>query len=136
VVVAQRARLRAAEAPALLAAIRERADAVFASEPEQSEIAEAARYLRNHWTALTRFVADGRLPLDNNAAERHQRPIALGSKNWVAGEDGGTWAPDLLTVFQSCRLQRLAAVAYLSATMPALIAGDVDPADTDAGCLR
>jgi hypothetical protein len=50
-------------------------------------------------------------------------------KNWlfIAGEDGGTWAPDLLTVFQSCRLQRLDAVAYLSATMPALIAGDVDP---------
>ncbi len=50
-------------------------------------------------------------------------------KNWlfVAGEDGGTWAADLLTVFQSCRLQRLDAIAYLTATMPALIAGDVDP---------
>jgi hypothetical protein len=60
----------------MLAAIRERADAVIASEPEQSEIAEAARYLRNHWTALTRFVADGRLPLDNNVAERQQRSIA------------------------------------------------------------
>jgi hypothetical protein len=83
-VIAQRARLRAAEAPALLAAIRERADAVIASEPEQSEIAEAARYLRNHWTALTRFVADGRLPLDSNAAERQQRPIALGRKSTSA----------------------------------------------------
>ncbi len=128
-VVTQRTRLRSAEAPALLAAIRTRADAIIASEPEQSEIAEAARYLRNHWAALTRFVLDGRLPLDNNAAERQQRPIALGRKNWifVASEDGGTWAADLLTVFQTCRLQHLDAIEYLTRTMPALIAGDVDP---------
>jgi hypothetical protein len=86
-------------------------------------------YLRNHWAALTRFVTDGRLPLDNNAAERQQRPIALGRKNWlfVASEDGGTWAADLLTVFQSCRLQHLDAIDYLTAIMPELIAGNVDP---------
>lgn len=127
--VGERTRLRTGEAPALLAAIRARADAIIAAEPEQSELAEAARYLRNHWAALNRFVTDGRLPLDNNAAERQQRPIALGRKNWlfVASEDGGTWAADLLTVFQTCRLQRLDAIDYLTQTMPALIAGDVDP---------
>jgi len=127
--VAERTRLRTGEAPALLAAIRARADAIIAAEPEQSELAEAARYLRNHWAALNRFVTDGRLPLDNNAAERQQRPIALGRKNWlfVASEDGGTWAADLLTVFQTCRLQHLDAIDYLTGIMPLLIAGDVDP---------
>jgi hypothetical protein len=35
-------------------------------------------YAANHWQALTRFLDDGRLPLDNNAAERALRPIALG----------------------------------------------------------
>ena len=127
--VAERTRLRSAEAPALLAAIRQRADTIIAAEPEQSEIAEGARYLRNHWQALTRFVTDGRLPLDNNAAERQQRPIAVGRKNWlfVASEDGGTWAADLLSVFQSCRLQQLDPIAYLTDVMPRLIAGDTDP---------
>lgn len=127
--VGERTRLRTGEAPALLDAIRARADAIIATEPEQSELAEAARYLRNHWTALNRFVTDGRLPLDNNAAERQQRPIALGRKNWlfVASEDGGTWAADLLTIFQSCRLQHLDAIDYLTNIMPAIIAGDVDP---------
>ena len=127
--VAERTRLRAAEAPALLAAIRQRADAIIANEPEQSEIAEGARYLRNHWQALTRFVTDGRLPLDNNAAERQQRPIAVGRKNWlfVASEDGGTWAADLLSVFQSCRLQQLDPISYLTAVMPRLTAEDTDP---------
>lgn len=126
---AERARLRAAEAPALLDAIRTRADAIIATEPEQSELAEGARYLRNHWAALTRFVYDGRLPLDNNAAERQQRTIAVGRKNWlfVASEDGGTWAADLLSVFQSCRLQQLDPIAYLTEIMPALVAGDTDP---------
>ena len=125
----ERTRLRTAEAPALLAAIRARTDAIIASEPEQSELAEGARYVRNHWAALTRFVKDGRLPLDNNAAERQQRPIAVGRKNWlfVASEDGGTWAADLLTIFQSCRLQSLDPIAYLTDIMSALIAQDVDP---------
>jgi transposase len=128
-VTTERTRLRRAEAPALLEAIRSRTDAIIASEPEQSEIAEAARYIRNHWSALTRFVDDGRLPLDNNAAERQQRPIALGRKNWlfVASEDGGTWAADLLTVFQSCRLQRLDAMAYLTAILPDLMKTGSDP---------
>jgi transposase len=125
----ERARLRAAGAPALLRAIRERVDAIITREPEQSELAEAARYVRNHWDALNRFVGNGRLPLDNNAAERQQRPVATGRKNWlfVASEDGGTWAADLLAVFQSCRLQHLDALDYLERIMPALIAGDVDP---------
>ena len=125
----ERTRLRTAEAPPLLAAIRSRTDAIIASEPEQSELAEGARYLRNQWDALTRFVNDGRLPLDNNAAERQQRPIAVGRKNWlfVASEDGGTWAADLLSIFQSCRLQQLDPIAYLTDIMPALIAADVDP---------
>ena len=128
-VVDERGRLRASQAPKLLAAIRERADAIITKEPEQSGLAEGARYLRNHWEALCRFLTDGRIPLDNNAAERQQRPIAIGRKNWlfVASEDGGTWAADLLSVFQSCRLQHIDSIAYLTSIMPRLIAGDTDP---------
>ena len=95
----------------------------------KSPLAEGAGYLRNHWKALTRFVDNGRIPLDNNLAERQQRAIAIGRKNWlfVASEDGGTWAAILLGIFQSCRLLNLDALAYLKAIMPACIAGDVDP---------
>jgi transposase len=126
--VTERIRLRQQEAPPLLAAIRARTDALIATEPAESPMAAGARYLRNHWDALTRFVTDGRMPLDNNAAERQQRPIAVGRKNWlfVASEDGGAWAATLLAVFHSCRLQRLDPLAYLTDIMPALIAGDVD----------
>jgi transposase len=49
----------------------------------QSPLAKAMGYAANHWAALTRFLDDGRLPLDNNAAERALRPIAVGRKNWL-----------------------------------------------------
>jgi transposase len=46
-------------------------------------LARAFGYLGNHWDALTRFVEDERLQLDNNRAERHIRPIATGRKVWL-----------------------------------------------------
>src|SRR6266404_6036590 len=43
-----------------------------------------------NWTALTRYRDDGRLEIDNNAAERALRAVALGRKNWLfAGSDDG-----------------------------------------------
>lgn len=129
--VEERRRLRHDQAPPILAEIRQRRDAILARPVTQSELAEGAAYLRNHWHALTRFVTDGRIPLDNNAAERQQRPIAVGRKNWlfVASEDGGIWASILLGIFQTCRLQGIDALAYLTDIMPACIAGNVDPLD-------
>jgi len=46
-------------------------------------IKKAFVYLNNQWQALTRFVEDERLQLDNNRAERHIRPIANGRKVWL-----------------------------------------------------
>ena len=43
----------------------------------------AIGYARGQWTALTRFVEDASLPLDNNASERALRAIALGRKNYL-----------------------------------------------------
>jgi transposase len=127
--VRERTRLRQAQAPPILAEIRHRRDTLLAGPMTKSPMSEAAGYLRNHWQALTRFVDDGRIPLDNNLAERQQRAVAIGRKNWlfVASEDGGAWAAVLLGIFQSCRLLGLDALTYLKAIMPACIAGDVDP---------
>ena len=44
----------------------------------------------NHWDGLTRFLADGRIELDNNTVERGIRPIVLNRKNALfAGHDVG-----------------------------------------------
>lgn len=48
-----------------------------------SALGRAFTYLRNQWPKLERFLEDGRLQLDNNRAERHIRPIAMGRKAWL-----------------------------------------------------
>ena len=63
--------------------------------PPAGPLAEAIRYALARWPALTRFLEDGRIELDNNTVERAIRPIALGRKNHLfAGSDGGAarWA--------------------------------------------
>jgi transposase len=43
----------------------------------------AIAYTLNHWNQLSRFLDDGRLPIDNNLVENAIRPVALGRKNWL-----------------------------------------------------
>jgi len=55
-----------------------------------NQVAKAIQYSLNRWTALTRFLDDGRLCMSNNAAERALRCVAVGRKNWTfAGSDRG-----------------------------------------------
>jgi transposase len=81
----------------------------------KSPLAQAFAYAANHWQALTRFLDDGRLPLDNNAAERALRPIAVGRKNWLfAGSvRGGEAAAIVLSFVESAKLHGLNPYAYL-----------------------
>ncbi|MCZ2128621.1 MAG: IS66 family transposase [Anaerolineales bacterium] len=81
----------------------------------QSPLAKAFGYAANHWAALTRFLDDGRLPLDNNAAERALRPIAVGRKNWLfAGSvRGGEAAAIVLSFVESAKLHDLNPFHYL-----------------------
>ena len=61
----------------------------------KSETAAAIRYSLSRWRALTRYLDDGRLEIDNNSAERALRVVALGRKNYLfAGSDeGGSYCP-------------------------------------------
>ena len=47
-----------------------------------SATAKALDYSLRRWGALTRFVTDGQLPIDNNHIENQIRPIAIGRNNW------------------------------------------------------
>ncbi len=55
--------------------------------PGRSELAKALRYMLARWPALMRAFDDGRLALDNNAAERALRSVAVGRKNYLFGWD-------------------------------------------------
>jgi transposase len=81
----------------------------------KSELAGAIRYARNRWTELTRYRDDGRLEIDNNAAERAMRAIALGRKNWLfaGSDDGGERAAAIYTLIETAKLNGLDPEAYL-----------------------
>jgi transposase len=81
-------------------------DAQLGKIPQKSDLAIAIRYARTRWTALTRYLDDGRLEISNNAAENAIRPLALGRKNWLfAGSDaGGERAAIFYTLIRTAHL--------------------------------
>jgi transposase len=81
----------------------------------KSETAGAIRYALAHWRALTRYVDDGRLEIDNSAAERALRAVALGRKNYLfAGSDsGGERAAAIYSLVGSAKLNGLDPELYL-----------------------
>lgn len=72
---------------------------------EQSPLGQAIGYALRNRVALSRYLDDGRLPIDNNSVERSLRRIALGRNNWgnVGNEDGGRRAAVLYSLVQTCR---------------------------------
>jgi transposase len=90
-------------------------ETTLAQLPQKTKTAEVIRYALTRWTALGRFIDDGTIEIDNNAAERAVRPIPLGRKNWLfAGSDkGGSRAADALSLIETAKLNRLDPEAYL-----------------------
>jgi hypothetical protein len=81
----------------------------------KSDLAAAMRYGLARWEALSRFLGDGRIEIDNNAAERALRGVALGRKNWLfAGSDaGGARAAAIYSLVETAKLGGLDPEAYL-----------------------
>ena len=82
----------------------------------RSETAKAIDYSLKRWTALTRFLDDGRLCMSNNAAERALRGIAVGRHNWTfAGSDeGGRRAAAIYTLIETAKLNDIDPQAWLA----------------------
>ena len=81
----------------------------------KSPLGEAIGYARSNWRALTRYLDAGFLAIDNNAAERALRPIAVGRKNWLhlGSDKGGRTAAVLVSLVQSCQAMKIEPFAYL-----------------------
>jgi transposase len=110
---AERVRHRAETAP-LLDTFFAWLDKTVAKLSAKSTLAEAFRYTMKRREALTRFVTDGRLEVDNNIAENAMRGIALGRKNYLfAGSDtGGDRAASMYTIMQTCKLDEVNPETY------------------------
>ncbi|MGX2032482.1 IS66 family transposase [Methylocaldum gracile] len=114
-----RAAARQARAGPLLAALQTWLHTTLTQVSKKSALAEAIRYALTRWPALTRYRDDGRLEIDNNAAERALRVVALGRKNYLfAGSDaGGQRAAAIYTLIGTAKLNGLDPEAYLRAVL-------------------
>jgi transposase len=96
-----------------------------AHEPPESALHKACAYSLNHWKALTRFMDDGRLALDNNLCELQIRSVAVGRKAFLfAGSDAGAErAAILYSLLRTCALQGVDCYTYLIDVLEKLAVG-------------
>jgi transposase len=115
----ERQRVRQAEAKPLLERMHAWFTASLRRVSGRSDIAGAIRYALSRWPALTRYLDDGTLAIDNNAVERAIRPLVLGRKNWLfAGSDaGGERAAAIYSMIETAKLNGLDPEAYLQSVL-------------------
>lgn len=82
---------------------------------DKSPMAKAIDYALSNWAALCRYTEDGRLSIDNNAAERALRTVAVGRKNWIffGNERGGRAAAVMYSLIATCKEHDVDPRAYL-----------------------
>lgn len=95
---------------------------------KKEKIGEAKGYLLNQWTALTAYLQDGRIPIDNNETEQLMKQVALGRKNWlfIGSVAAGYRTADLLTLCSSAIRNDLDVCVYIKDVLDCLLAGSTD----------
>jgi hypothetical protein len=85
-----------------------------------NKVSEAISYTVKHWTQLTRFLEDGRLPIDNNLVENSIRPVALGRKNWLfaGSKDGAKRMAIIYSLLATCKLNEINPYEYFYDILP------------------
>jgi transposase len=111
----ERRRIRQLHTQPLMHELKDWFEQTLARVSRKSELAVSIRYALTRWVALNRFVDDGRIEIDNNAAERALRCVALGRKNFLfAGSDaGGERAAAFYSLIGTAKLNGLDPEAYL-----------------------
>jgi hypothetical protein len=115
----ERKQVRNAQTRPLLESLRQWFEATLPKLSRKSDTTAAIRYALSRWEALVRYCDDGHIEVDNNAAERSLRAVALGRKNYLfAGSDsGGERAATIYSLIGSAKLNGLDPEAYLHAVL-------------------
>jgi transposase len=112
----ERRAVRQAKSAPLLTPMKFWFERTLSTLSQKSELAKAIRYALSRWEALTRYCDDGRIEIDNNAAERALRCVALGRKNFLfAGSDaGGERAAAIYSLIGTAKLNGINPEAFLT----------------------
>jgi len=111
----ERWRIREQQAKPLLADFETWLNAMMVRLSTKSDATAAILYALNRWAALTRYCDDGTLEIDNSAAERALRGVALGRRNYLfaGANSGGERAAAIYTLVGSAKLNGIDPEAYL-----------------------
>jgi transposase len=111
----QRREVRNERSRPLLASLKQWLEETLAKLSKKSDTALAVRYALGRWDALLRYCDDGRIEIDNNAAERSLRAVVLGRKNYLfnGSDAGGERAAAIYSLISSAKLNGLNPEAYL-----------------------
>jgi transposase len=123
-----RAALRQQKTKPLLEAMKEWLDREQRAALPKTPIAEAITYALNQWAALNVYLSDGRLSIDNNAAERGVKPFAIGRKNWMffGSDRGGRTLAILASFTATCELLKINPWTWLREVLTKLPTTPVD----------
>jgi transposase len=111
----ERRKVRTERSKPLLESMKKWFEETLGKLSRKSDTTRAIRYALERWEALMLFCEDGRLEIDNNAAERSLRAVVLGRKNYLfAGSDaGGERAAAIYGLIGTAKLNGLNPEAYL-----------------------
>jgi transposase len=110
-----RKQLRQEKAKPILEEFKSWLDALKDRLLPKSPVGEAVNYTLKNWLALNRYLEDGMLDIDNNAAERLIKPIKIGVKNYLFnGSDlGAENAAIFYSLIETCKLHHINPYEYL-----------------------
>jgi len=106
---------REQDASPVLAEIKKLLDDAELKAAPQSPLAKAIFYTLSHWEALTVYLQDGRLEIDNNKSERSIKPFVIGRKNWMFhGNDVGARAGSILfSLIETCKQNKVEVFSWI-----------------------
>jgi transposase len=116
-------RLRQQHSEPLLKAFKAWLDEQAPQVLPESLLGKAISYTRNQWEYLSRFVTDGRAPVDNNVIERDIRPFCTGRKSWlfsdtVAGAKASAMVYSLMLTCRACNVEPYAYLLHVLTELP------------------
>ena len=111
----ERRRVRQEQARPLLDAFVIWLRSTLSTVSQKGDTAKAINYALNQWAALTLYVDDGAVEIDNNAAERALHAVALGRKNFLhfGSDSGGERGAAIYTLVATANLNGLDPEAYM-----------------------
>lgn len=94
----------------------------------KEKMRKAIGYIHNQWTALTHYLSDPLVPIDNNETEQLMKQVAVGRKNWlfVGSLQSGYQMSDLMTLVSSAIRNDLHVAAYVKSVLDSLLSGSTD----------